>query len=153
MKRLLVITIILLPLCTWAQTSTRDSLNNLWAHVYKPEKQEVKDSLVQISGKVVRVKGKSNGDYHILLKLDDKYKSLLTKENQTKEKGCLVVIPIFSYKSDSLKPAEIAIKGNYVNHVYIPVKGQRIRVRGSYVWDKKKGWAAIMPVLSIQKIK
>ena len=153
MKKYFLLLILLLPVASFAQESTKDSLSYIWKHVYKPEKYEVLDSMVQFTGTVIHMKGKANGDYHILVEPDKKYKSYLSDENKKKEKGALVVIPIFSYASDSLSPAEIAIKGDYKNKVKIPSKGDRVRVRGALVKDRRKGWNAILPVLTIQKAK
>ena len=153
MKKYTFILVLFLPLLSFGQAGTKDSLNYMWSHIYKPEKLEIIDSLVTFTGTVQHLKEKSGSAYHILIEPDRKYKSMLNEENKNKQKGCLVVVPIYSSESDSMKPAEIAKKGDYVNKVKIPSKGDRVRVRGAFIKDKKKGWNGIMPVLTIQKIK
>ena len=49
----------------------------------------------------------------------------------------------------------LGICDNYVNNVYIPKKGEHVRVTGSYVLDTERGhgWREIHPVTKIEMIK
>ena len=73
-----------------------------------------------------------DGDCHVNVKLDAPYKALLNSVNTTKAGGLLIteVIPALS--------------------VAIPRIGSRVRILGTWVFDKATGWRELHPVWTIQ---
>lgn len=122
----------------------------LWKHVYKPLRLQVINKCKFVSGIVVIVRGEKDGDFHILLKPDKQYQSLINDANIRLQKSSLVLEPICM----KLPGAEInpACKG-FRQDLRIPFPGEHITVTGSYVLDHDhSNWAEIHPVTSLNVI-
>ncbi len=87
-------------------------------------------------GIVKHTKKMDDGDYKFLLKVDNKYKFLLNDKNQKKTGGYLVV--------------EIVPKDQDSKNIKLPKSGDRVKVWGSWVTDKPKGWHEIHPAWKVQ---
>jgi len=103
--------------------------SNPLAGVYHPYRLHVIDALKTVSGTVEIVRHEPDHDYHINLKLDPKYSSLVDSKNVKYEHGVLVVEVILMDQHD----------------VPIPTVGQHVTVTGSYVEDADHGWMEIHP--------
>ena len=88
-------------------------------------------------GDVMHTKKMDDGDYKFLLKLDDKYKFLLNDKNEDKTDGFLVI--------------EVVPKDQDIKDVYLPKSGDKVKVWGSWVTDKPKGWHEIHPTWEVVK--
>jgi hypothetical protein len=64
---------------------------SLWDHVYKAKRLRIIEDCVTVTGYIEEKKNEDDGDLHMLLQLDKGFENLLTTENITKKKGCLVV--------------------------------------------------------------
>ncbi len=123
--------------------------DDLWSHVYTPERLFIIDKCMTITGTVVRIERESDGDDHILLKVDSNYPKLTNIFNQILWKDSIVLEIICKGNPD--KDAKKACEG-YTNKLESPVPGSRVKVSGSFVVDKPYGWTEIHPVSSISKL-
>ena len=79
-----------------------------------------------------------DGDYKFGLDVQKKYKDLLNKGNNKKRVGGNLIV-------------EIVPKDRKSSDVYLPEKGEDVRVWGAWVKDKPNGWNEIHPVYCMQK--
>jgi hypothetical protein len=128
-----------------------DCDSTLWKYVYDNQRLKVLDKCKVVTGIIEETNADPDGDQHMLLKLDKGQQALLTKKNNTKKGGDLVIEAV-CINNISRKRAKGACKG-YVNKVLLPKKGDHVKVAGSYVIDLHNGWAEIHPISSIEKLK
>jgi hypothetical protein len=131
--------------------SSADCDSSLWRYVYDNQRLKVLDKCKVVTGIIEETNSDPDGDQHMLLKLDKGQKALLTKKNDTKKGGYLVIEAVCINKI-TRKRAKGACNG-YVNKVLLPKKGDHVKVTGSYVIDLHNGWAEIHPISSIEKLK
>src|ERR1700694_3713061 len=131
--------------------NSADCDSSLWKYVYDRERLKVLDRCKVVTGIIEETNADPDGDQHMLLKLDKGQKSLLTKKNDTKKGGDLVIEAVCINHITRTR-AKGACKG-YVNKISLPSKGDHVRVTGSYVIDLHNGWAEIHPISSIEKLK
>lgn len=103
--------------------------SNPLAGVYHPWRLEVIKPFVTVTGIVERIRREPDHDFHINLRLDSKYASMINDKNRQYESGDLVVEVI---------PMD-------ANRVPVPYVGEHISVSGSYVLDKDHGWMEVHP--------
>lgn len=134
---------------TPAETTTIKGCDqSLWTHVYHPSRLKILDNCKSVSGKVDVVRKEADGDYHILLKLDSQFSSLINAKNTQYEQGDLVLEPVCVgtvTQTDAIASCE-----NFHSNVTIPSVGSHVTVTGSYVLDQDHGWNEIHPVSSIE---
>ena len=123
----------------------------LWEHVYRPERLEIRDQCKTVTGVIRERDSNSDGDEHMLLKLDPGQDDLLTKRNEKKKEGALVIEAVCAHPPDE-KKAKDACR-DFSNSVYLPQVGEHVRVTGSYVIDSHNGWSEIHPISRIEKIE
>src|SRR5437868_4536268 len=70
----------------------------LWQHVYHPDRLEVKQKCITVTGVIAHRRPEPDGDYHIQVKLDPQFKHLINSVNKSKQGGNLVVEPICQHK-------------------------------------------------------
>jgi hypothetical protein len=121
---------------------------SLWDHVYDPSRLKVIDQCKVVTGIIDELDENSDGDTHMLLRLDPGFDDLLLKKNKTKKNGDLVVEVVCGHPVSDKKAVD-ACKG-YSNKVAIPKVGDRVRVTGSYVNDSHNDWAEIHPASRIE---
>ena len=124
--------------------------SSLWTHVYNSYRLKVIEQCKSVTGYIVILRKEANGNYHILLRLDEGQGKLLNNGNYAKQKGCLVIEPICVNKvtqEDAIESCK-----DFVNNVYIPAKHEHVKVTGSYVLDNENGWMEIHPVTKIEVI-
>lgn len=146
MKKLIILSILLLTvLALFGQEDTT------WKHVYNPQRFDIKSKSMTVTGKIVGKVQEADGDIHIRLKLDSCSNKLLNDKNYKRQDSCLVIEIIYVY---SVKQQDAVDKSKgYVNKVYVPKKGEHVRVTGPYVLDKEHGWYEIHPVSKVEVIK
>ena len=103
--------------------------SNPLAGVYHPYRLHIMSPLKTVSGTVEIVCHESDRDYHINLKLDPQYVSLINSKNNRYEHSDLVVEIIPMDQHD----------------VPIPHVGEHISATGAYVTDADHGWMEIHP--------
>jgi len=115
------------------------------AYVYSPDRLVVLSNCVRVTGYVEAVRKESDGDLHILLKLDPQFDYLLTPANSN-ELGDLVVEPVCVNKPTQADAVEPCSK-DPDPLTNLPTVGQYIWMEGRYVTDTDHGgWAEIHPL-------
>jgi hypothetical protein len=120
----------------------------LWNHVYNPARLQVVDQCKTVSGTIVSIIPEPDGDYHIRLRVDPQFASMINSANINGQSSALVLEPIC--QNPVTQPDAIAACANFHQSINIPVVGTHVTVTGSYVLDLQHGgWAEIHPVSSI----
>jgi hypothetical protein len=120
----------------------------LWNHVYNPARLQVAESCKTISGIIDTIRVESDGDFHIRLRVDPQFASMINSANVNGQFGDLVLEPIC--KNPITQADAIAACQNFHQSLIIPPVGTHVRVIGSYVHDLDHGgWSEIHPVTSI----
>ena len=122
---------------------------SLWDHVYNPERLEVQEDCMAVTGTIAERSTDDDGDEHMLLKLDDGQDNLLTKKNKKKKHDQLVIEAVCAAVPKLKKVGDAC--ANFSNSVALPQIGDHVRVTGSYVLDTHNGWAEIHPISAVEK--
>lgn len=144
----------ILSLVSSSQVKIGAAANNecdesLWEHVYNPERLKRVDECISVTGIIEAVRSEEDGDYHILVKLDDQYSDLVNEENIQNQKGDLVVETVCQRPVTQEDAVSACLNFN-ANQIDIPPVGSHVKVTGSYVLDLQHGgWAEIHPATSI----
>ena len=128
-----------------------DCNEDLWKHVYNPQRLKVLSDCISAIGTVVQVSKESDGDLHIQLKLNQNEMGLLNQKNYSNANGNLIAEIICMNKisqSDAVQPCL-----NCPMNINVPNVGDEILVQGTYVVDLHHGWNEIHPVSSIKIIE
>src|SRR5947209_10516087 len=80
------------------QTPQCPGIRSLWSHVYRPERFDIRQSCIMVSGVIAARAGEPDGDLHIRVTLDPQFQGLLNDRNRTGEHGDLVVEPICDHR-------------------------------------------------------
>ena len=128
---------------SFAQNSG-DCNSQLWDHVWTSSRLQVIDKCKTVSGVIEEKNADSDGDEHMLLKLDAGQEDLLKKKNYSKKNGSLV-IEVICVNKVTRKSAKGYCKG-YSNSIALPKVGDHVQVTGSYVLDSHNGWTEIHPI-------
>ncbi len=149
---LMVVFILMEPFSVYSQSISTLKIiqcnDSLWSHVYNPYRLEILQNCMEVTGIVFDAHFESDGDAHILIKLDVGQENLLYPMNYEKLGGYLVVEPICATLINGQNP-KIECEG-YTNNIYLPNIGEHVKVKGSYVFDTKHSWSEIHPVTSIE---
>jgi hypothetical protein len=134
--------------------------DNLWTHVYNPQRLIVKQKCVSVTGTTVDatagkqtdgVRHEADGDTHGWLKLDPGFDNLLNAGNKSDEGGNLVFEIVCKFpvtQADAKSSCQ-----TFNNAVKIPPIGSHVRIVGTYVQDTNHAkWMEIHPVTSITVI-
>lgn len=124
---------------------------SLWQHLYNFKRLHIINQCVTVTGIIDRIDHKPDGDFHIRLKLDSAYSSMLNKKNNSVQGGDLVIEPICETKPTQIDA--ISACRNYQSNVIVPTVGTRVQVVGAYVLDNIHGWNEIHPVTSVTVLK
>jgi hypothetical protein len=121
----------------------------LWNHVYSPARLQIVDQCKTVSGTIESVSVEQDGDFHIRLRVDPQFASMIKSANVNGQFGDLVLEPIC--ENPVTQPDAIAACANFHQNINIPQVGTHVTVTGSYVHDLGHGgWAEIHPVTSIK---
>jgi hypothetical protein len=137
-----------LPASSTVSTSSNQSDQSLWNHIYNPARLQVVDTCKSVIGVIESKRVEKDGDYHIRVKLDPQFSNLINSANIKNQFGDLVVEPICVNKvtqADAISACQ-----NFRQNISIPPISSHVNITGSYVLDKEHGnWAEIHPVTSI----
>jgi hypothetical protein len=125
--------------------------SSLWEHVYQSHRFKVFEQCKIVTGYVELLRKEDDGNYHILLRLDEGESKLLNNANYAKQKGCLLLEPVCA--TTATKEEAMESCKDFVNKVYIPAKYKHIKATGSYVLDTENGGMAIHPVTKFEVIE
>lgn len=118
------------------------------AHVYHAYRLQLIDPCRTVSGVIVAVRSEADGDYHVLLRLDPQFSSMLRPANTTGEHGDLVLEPICQHavtQADAMAPCDGGLP-----LIPIPPIGTHVSATGAYVLDLQHGgWAELHPLFEI----
>jgi hypothetical protein len=122
------------------------------SHVYSPDRLQVLNPCVTVTGVIAFIRHEVDGDYHIGLKLDPAFASLVNACNATCDKGAehgdLVVEPVCM-----TAPTQADAVGScvgYRNPLRIPPVGSHVSMTGAYVLDLDHGgWAELHPLMEV----
>lgn len=131
--------------------NTIDCDTTLWRYVYNPTRLRVIDYCKTVTGVIEESNADEDGDQHMLLKLDSGQKDFLTKKNEKKKQGDLVIEAVCANKV-MLKKVGTTCDG-YINHIQLPKVGDHVRVTGTLVNDTHNEWNEIHPITKIEIIK
>ena len=128
-------------------------LDDLWKHVYHPDRLTVNEKKKMISGTINARKKEPDGDWHIQVKLDKQYESMLNDYNNNVQNGCLVV-EIICYNTVTQTDAEKSCQ-SCPKSISVPKVGAHVKIYGSYITDTEAnhGWNEIHPVCRIEPYK
>jgi hypothetical protein len=133
------------------QTTDAHCNEGLWQYVYNPDRLQVLNPCISVTGTVEEIRKEADGDVHILFRLDQQFESLLNEKNIARQYGDLVLEPICQGKVRQPDAAEPC--SQYNGPYFEPVVGQRYLVWGAYVHDADHGWNELHPVTSMQPIE
>ena len=121
----------------------------LWDHVYNPARLQIVDRCKIVTGTIESIRIESDGDFHIRLKVDPQFASMINSANVNGQFGDLVLEPIC--ENPVTQPDAIAACANFHQNMDIPPIGTHVTVTGSYVHDLEHGgWSEIHPVTSVK---
>jgi hypothetical protein len=121
---------------------------SLWNHVYHPDRLQVINPCVSVTGTIENINTEKDGDFHIRLKLDPEYSSMINKSNVAYQRRDLVVEPIC--QQEVSQSDAVAACSNFHQNIQVPHIGIHVRVTGSHVLDRQHfNWAEIHPATAI----
>jgi hypothetical protein len=120
---------------------------SLWQHVYHPSRLTILDNCKTVAGTISVIRQEADGDYHILLTLDQPYASLVNATNKSAQHGDLVLEPVC--ENPVTQSDATAACAGYRSPVHVPAVGTHVYVTGAYVLDTDHGWNEIHPVTAI----
>jgi hypothetical protein len=132
---------------------------SLWTHVYTgdhrkfsspQDRLKIIQGCVSVTGTILSARPEKDGDFHIRLRLDPQYSSMLSAKNKSAQHGALVVEPICMNPVKQRDAQREHVCDGFSQHVYTPdMLRKHVRVTGAYVTDMEHGWTEIHPVTSI----
>ncbi len=136
-------------LSTAMEHSSNNCDQSLWDHVYHPNRLQVNDPCITVTGTIDRIKSEPDGDLHIRVNLDPQFTNLLNDGNIAGgQSGDLVVEPIC--QGPVTQRDAIAACQDFHQDIKIPSAGTHVTITGDYVLDAQHGWMEIHPITSIQ---
>jgi hypothetical protein len=146
--------------------------STLWNHVYDPSRLTLVQDCIEVTGIVwEKPIAEGDADYHISIKLDNGQAFYLNQKNYELKDSCLVVEVVCAVK-DMKRKGKVkttllyrllysdlpGVCDDYYNKIYIPKKGEHVKVSGPLIIDEgeysivEHGWQEIHPVNSIELI-
>jgi hypothetical protein len=115
-------------------------------YVYHPDRLQVVQPCLRVSGVVDAVRDEADGDKHILLHLDPQDQHLLQPANQN-EQGDLVVEPVCVGQVSQQDAVDICASDPDPFAAPLPAVGDHVWMEGRYVYDLDHGgWAELHPL-------
>jgi len=118
---------------TGAESTPVKCDESLWDHVYNPNRLQIVDSCITITGAIDSIRAENDGDLHIRLSVDSQYSHLINQANKDNQFGDLALEPICVRKVT--QASAISACQNFRQAIDIPPVGTHVKVTGSYVLD------------------
>jgi hypothetical protein len=118
-------------------------------NVRDPSRLRVLRRCATATGVIQFAQWENDGDVHISLTLDRKYRYLLNDGNRRKHNGTLVVEIVPADQPGCRKGEHVRYGRCTGAHVHKPERGERVRVTGPWVLDRPHGWREIHPAWRI----
>jgi hypothetical protein len=93
----------------------------LWNHVYNPARLQVVEPCKIVTGTIDTIRAEQDGDFHIRLKVDPRFTSMINSANVDSQFRDLVIEPIC--ENPVLQPDTIASYDNFHQNINIPPLG------------------------------
>ncbi len=116
-------------------------------HVYHPDRLHLVSACMTVTGTIEVIRNEADGDYHILLRLDNGYGNLTNNVNISSQRGDLVLEPVCEIRVTQ-RDAVSSCAG-VAPSVPRPAIGSHVSVTGAYVLDSMHGWMELHPVWDI----
>jgi len=116
-------------------------------HVWSPSRLEIIEPCITVTGVLTDVRPILDGDLHIRLRLDLPYEGLLNDANRSRQAGQLVIEPACRWapwRRNSTGPCK-----NRGYSLTIPKNGTRVRVTGTFVFDRDHAWNELHPIFKM----
>lgn len=116
-------------------------------HVYNPDRLHLVSACMTVTGTIEVIRNEKDGDYHILLRLDNGYGNLVNNANISSQHGDLVLEPVCEFRVTQ-RDAVSSCAG-VAPSVPRPALNSHVGVTGAYVLDSVHGWMELHPVWDI----
>jgi hypothetical protein len=118
-------------------------------HVYHPYRLQVRNPCMTLSGVVDRIKDEPDGDYHVRLRLDPQFASLIDTANLVQQAGDLILEPVCIH---AITQADaVSACAGFTNTMTVPPRGTHVIATGAYVLDTDHGWMELHPLWDIHR--
>jgi hypothetical protein len=131
----------------------------LWDHVYAgdparfatpKDRLQIVQECITVTGTIQAARVEKDGDFHVTVKVDAAFKSLLNAENISGQHGFLVVEPVCQNKVTQPDTVKERVCAGFHQTVFMKrMIGKHVEITGAYVTDMEHGWREIHPVTSI----
>ena len=133
------------------QTNTAQCDQSLWTYVYHPQRLQVLQPCISVTGTIDEIRKEADGDYHVLFRLDQQFESLLNEKNVSRQGGDLVLEFICQ---DRVRQSDAVDSCSQYSGPYFELEiGRRYLASGAYVHDADHGWNELHPVTSMQPLQ
>ena len=122
---------------------------NPLANVGTPQRLKLRQRCVNVTGTIVSSERQPDGDEHLYLKVDPKYRWMLNDANRRTNHGTLVLEIVPADQPGCTKGHKVRFGTCTGAHLATPHNGRHVTVVGPYVYDTDHGWNEIHPVWRI----
>src|SRR5260370_33623532 len=133
------------------QTTDAHCNQGLWQYVYNPDRLQVLNPCISVTGAVEEIRKEADGDVHIRFRLDQQFAALLNEKNISRQYGDLVLEPICQGKVRQADAAEPC--SQYNGPDFAPVVGQREHAVGAYVPDAYQDLHPLHPATHLDSLE
>lgn len=117
-------------------------------HVYHPQRLVLRDPCTTVSGTIEEIRPESDGDYHILMRVDPQYEGMLNDSNRRNQRGDLVLEIVCGRRATGTAP--IAACAGADPSAMLPALNSHVVATGAYVFDSTHGWLELHPVWDVR---
>ena len=129
---------------------TDDPVGYLKKNIWNASRLDVIEPCVTITGVVTAVRPILDGDLHVHLRPDPPFAGLVNEKNIQARGGNLILEPRCAWamwRRNSTGPCS-----NRSFPLSIPKIGTRVRVTGTFVFDRDHGWNELHPIFTLDPI-
>jgi hypothetical protein len=118
-------------------------------HVYHPDRLEVRNPCMSVTGKIREIHAEPDGDFHVRLQLDPPFANLINDRNTSGQHGDLLLEPVC--EQPVTQPDAITTCIGVQPSVKVPPVGTHVTATGAYVLDHTHGWMELHPLWEIHQ--